>query len=292
MFQEGYENSESLMDIFGPTQRRMAFRLRVPEPESSIIYRVKGALNKLSQRAEEQLFREHFFEWLEGKRNDVPFEFRFHFWEDEPEDGVEGYDVEVVAKPVLLQKVQQGFFKTDDESVEETDIEVAVATCKQRITEVMNAFGIQPYMPPHTEAEFLEHTLTNAQRELLQDSEYGRYTIDFIDEGDEALRNGLYNASMSCYIHGIEWVIIDYFQREKDEDLVEQEKQGKELYYFRDLVNRLDETPASQKTIDRLAQMNANERRWIAHHKSGQAMESDVRRVQDPLQVLLSELSE
>ncbi|QCC50164.1 hypothetical protein DV733_02480 [Halapricum salinum] len=98
------------------------------------------------------------------------------------------------------------------------------------------------------------------------------------------------NAALNCYILCIEWLIITHLKREGRRDVIEEEKEeGGE--YYRELVRELkDDEYVSQKTFEKLDEMNSVERRWMAHHKSGELAETDVRNVRDRLEILIREL--
>jgi hypothetical protein len=77
-----------------------------------------------------------------------------------------------------------------------------------------------------------------------------------------------------------------------EEDFVEQQQKGEiGPVYFSDLVEELREaTAASQKTISKLENFNRAERRWMAHHKSGDLQRQDVENVRSTLLRLSDEL--
>jgi len=72
--------------------------------------------------------------------------------------------------------------------------------------------------------------------------------------------------------------------------VTKEEKQEDGEYYWK-LVEELEQDKyVSQKTYEKLRKMNSVERRWMAHHKSGDLAETDVRNVRDRLEILIREL--
>lgn len=50
------------------------------------------------------------------------------------------------------------------------------------------------------------------------------------------------------------------------------------------------DTPVTQHTISYLDKLNGAERRWVAHHKDGETIKTDVDSVRERLLVLIDEL--
>jgi len=136
--------------------------------------------------------------------------------------------------------------------------------------------------------------LSNERRGRLTSSEWGEEVIRYIEQGDECLENGLLHPALTSYIHAIEWAIISFLASEHDVDLIEEEKDGGFYYFTGGNPNLLDKvkeyTDISQKMDSRLQSINSAERRWIAHHKSGNTTQSEVEGVRARLFVLLDKL--
>lgn len=116
---------------------------------------------------------------------------------------------------------------------------------------------------------------------VLQSTKYGDEVIDHVVDGDELYEHGFYQPSLSSYIHAFEWAMITYLEDKNDIDIIEREKDG-ELYYFTGgEKNLLDEmkkvsAPINQKMETKIKSLNRVERRWMAHHKSGNTLPSEV----------------
>lgn len=128
----------------------------------------------------------------------------------------------------------------------------------------------------------------------LSKAEYGKEVLDHISDGDECLNQELLHPAMTSYIHAIEWTIISYLISAEGIDVIEQEKNG-QLYSFAKGRNSLldelmDNTTIDQKTISRIEGMNRAERRWAAHHKSGDVLQKEVEAVKSRLLTLLEQL--
>lgn len=139
-----------------------------------------------------------------------------------------------------------------------------------------------------------ETILTRSIREQLSQSKYGPEVIRQIKDGDQCYKNQLWHPALSMYIHGFEWAMIAYLQDEEGFDVVEKERQGTYFNLAGQSPNLLDVltdyVTLDQKTIDRIEDLNSAERRWMAHHKSGEVLRDEVESVRSRLGVLLTQL--
>lgn len=130
--------------------------------------------------------------------------------------------------------------------------------------------------------------LTESRTELLNEIRYGSEVIQHVREGDGCYRHRLWHPALSMYIHGYEWAAIAYLEAEADVDIIHRE-QEEDVYYTlagRDprLIDELTKhVEIDQKTLSRIDSMNQAERRWMAHHKSGQTLRDDVDAVRSRL---------
>jgi len=288
LLQDGYHQVNPDTNLLRPESRTMTFQLYIMQPELPWWFRLKKWFNLSSETEKIELQSDAYLERLERKRPDIPFNIEFHFRTITLQDGDEGYEVEVIARPMLLQLQYHNLLDSD----EEYDVKSAVSTTKQRITAYMRKLEAHTFREPYTESELLDTVLASEYRDLLQETKYGRTALQYIDEGDMSFKQSHLNAALSCYIHAIEWTIIDYLERTGDKDVIEQEKGNSDvLYKYSNLVDGIrHDTPASQRTVSYLEKLNGAERRWIAHHKDGNTLKTDVDNVRERLLVLIHEL--
>lgn len=282
--QEGYQKTEMDLDIWGPTSRSVAFLALLPESEPPIVWRIKERFG-LAQRNE---YRQssHMSE-LSRRVPELPYKVRFRFVPNSFEE-TEGYEVKIESTPTVLQQYYQGVLS----EARDYSRKNVVYTQKQEIRHWMGEMGLEPLRRPYTESELLEPTISETNRKLMEETEYGRTAIQFIDEADKSLQQKLYHAALNCYILGIEWTIIAFLDYTESIDIVEQEKEqdgpGK---FFWELVEDLEEQGvASQTTMEKLQKIGNTERHWMAHHKFGEIPVEDVQAVKRRLSVLTDEL--
>ncbi|MFC7325995.1 hypothetical protein ACFQMF_15655 [Halorubrum rutilum] len=125
-------------------------------------------------------------------------------------------------------------------------------------------------------------TLSPEDQQKLDEYKYGGEVIGHAQDGDICLEKGLQHLALSSYIHAIEWSSIAYLQVE-GKDIIEEEKDGNYYNFAGGRNSILDEvkerSELDQKTISQLKSMNRAERRWMAHHKSGEVLPEEVEAV-------------
>ena len=136
--------------------------------------------------------------------------------------------------------------------------------------------------------------LTQSVRVKLEDSKYGEEVIKYVQDGDKCYRNRLWLPSLTMYVHAIEWAIIAFLKDRGIVDVVEKEREGT-LYYLasgpNSLLNELKEhSEVDQKTLSYISNINRLERRWAAHHKSGDVLQNEVDSVRKRLELIVEEL--
>lgn len=288
LIQSGYQQTDVDLDIFGPAQRTMDFRrVHVPSGEPSFAGKVKSYLGFDAQADNSAPNEREFLDGLERVRDDLPFRLVFYFKTVE-EDGTEGYDVLIESTPMLLQKARQ----LDLNSEYGYNVKDVVEENKREMNRVMGRFGVDPFIGPYTDADLIEPQLSEPTIQALEQHEYGRAALQYLGEGDHCLQKNLLHASLSCYIHAIEWVILSYKVVQEETDLVEEQRAEDKHFTFHHLVAKIrNGTPASQKTISKLENMNSAERRWAAHHKTGEVERAEVENVRSTLFRLIDELT-
>lgn len=138
--------------------------------------------------------------------------------------------------------------------------------------------------------------LTQDRCETLEETAYGNEVLEHVRDGDSCYRKRLWHPAMVMYIHAYEWLVIAYLKDREGVDIIDREQKGQEVYYslagrspslIDELTNHID---LDQKTISRIESMNRAERRWMAHHKSGETLKQDVDAVRARLAKLLGTL--
>lgn len=288
LVQDGYRQVDPDVNPFSPTSRTMTFQLEIQTPDPSIWFRLRKRLGFTTNAQEQEVRADKYMDQVERKRPDIPFEIELHFRTVTLQDDEEGYEVNVVARPMLLQ-LQRHQLLSDKEKY---DVKSAVTTTKHHIMRYMRKVEARSFREPYTEVELLDTTLPSEYRDTLRGTEYGRAAIQYIDEGDMCFQRENLHAALSCYIHTIEWTIIDYLNRIDDVDVIDHEQEDTDIRYkYQNLVDKIrHDTPTSQHTMNFLDKLNGAERRWIAHHKSGDTIKSDVDNVRDRIFVLIDEL--
>lgn len=136
--------------------------------------------------------------------------------------------------------------------------------------------------------------LTDGVRRYLVETKYGDELISHLRDGDRCYRNRLWFPALTMYIHGIEWAAITFLEAEPELDIIEKEREGVNYYLAGGQHNIVDElgqhAEVDQKTVSVINSTNRIERRWIAHHKSGDTHRDDVDAVRGRLETLVDSL--
>ncbi|MCT9096972.1 DUF2321 domain-containing protein [Haloarchaeobius sp. HME9146] len=161
-----------------------------------------------------------------------------------------------------------------------------------RITQFFKGKGISFSGPPNPSPR--ERILPHPTREQLVEMKYGKEAIEHINDGDKCYKKELWRPALAMYIHAFEWVMIAYLEDREGFDVVEKERNGQKFNLAGRTPNLLavltDKVTLDQKTIERIEDMNRAERRWMAHHRSGEVLRDEVDSVRSRLGVLLSVL--
>lgn len=128
------------------------------------------------------------------------------------------------------------------------------------------------------------------KQELIEETVYGEEMVRHLEEGDKCYELGLLQPALNSYIHAIEWGLISLLREEADFDVIEREHNGELFYFAKGAKNLLDEVKnqvgLDQKTYSKLNSMNSAERRWSAHHKSGEIFREDIDSIRVRIQTL------
>jgi hypothetical protein len=288
MMEEGFYTDDTPLP-FMTIDRTMEFLKVPPASENSIWENLKESLGFGEQKdpRERLTNTDEFLDGLGRLVDDYPFRIVFRFKTFHGEE-VEGYDIFVESTPVLLQKYRQ----LNPHSDYSYNIDNIVDQNKREITRILGRLELEPTHGPYTEAESLDTRLSEETVNKLNKHQYGRTAVQYVNEGDQCLQQNLLHAALSCYIQAIEWSILHYKITEEDTDLIEAQQKGETGYLqFIHLVQKIQgDGSISQKTSSKLENMNNAERRWMAHHKSGQLERQDVENVRSTLFRLTDEL--
>lgn len=140
----------------------------------------------------------------------------------------------------------------------------------------------------------LDPLIEDSVMDSISDKKYGHEVIGHIEDGDACLKMEILQPALASYIHAIEWAAIAYLESEEGEDIIEKENDGQLYYFAKGGNNVLDElqnyVEIDQKTISKIESMNRAERRWMAHHKSGETLPDEVKAVRARLGAFLTTL--
>lgn len=136
--------------------------------------------------------------------------------------------------------------------------------------------------------------LSEGVRRYLQQTKYGDEVVSHLRDGDDCYRHSLWFPALTMYIHAIEWAAISFLEAEARTDIIEQERNGVRYYLAggqHSIVDELENhSSVDQKTISIINNINRVERRWVAHHKSGQTHRDDVDALRSRLETLVDSL--
>lgn len=285
---QGYRQYSANLRPYGPILGTIEFvnSVHMVDSKLPLITRIKSLLGGdvsdeiADANAKESLRR------LRDLRDDIVYQYVFYFIPTSYKES-EGFDVRVEATPVLLQKFRQ--INLEDDYT--YNIEDVVQETKDQVNKVVGNLGVTPYSGPYTEAESIDPLISNKEQESLQQFQYGRIVLDYINQGDRCLENGFLHAALNCYIHGIEWAIICYKEGVEDIDLIKKQREEDNYLTFSDIVDEIKTgTPVNRLTHESLANLNAAERRWIAHHRKGAIPRTNVEGARENLGRLIGEL--
>lgn len=121
---------------------------------------------------------------------------------------------------------------------------------------------------------------STSQQQYLEQLVYGSEVFNHIQEGDRCYKYNLWHSALTSYIHGFEWAAIAYLEHEQDIDIIQKEQDGVYYNFAGGQKSILDEltyhAEIDQKTSSKIKSMNRAERRWMAHHKSGETLQDEV----------------
>lgn len=247
-----------------------------------------------------------YFDFVDGYTHILDFE------------GDEGYDDIVEESPEVLAKTAEEniiaarLSKFKDTSGEVQDLEGAVTFLPQPtrlqprpqdLIKSLAAIGfagseevVEPvtYGLPSGSSD-LPDLVSEDVRQKLQGLKHGSEVIKHIEDGDACVENNLWQPALGSYIHAIEWAFIAYLESEQGLDVIQKEQQGGVYYNLagghHSLLDEVtDNVSLSQKMVSSVKRSNQAERRWMAHHKSGETLGYDVMGLRSRLGTILEEL--
>jgi len=288
MMEEGFYTDDTPLPYM-TIDRTMEFIRVPPASKNSKLENIKEFLgfDENKEPRERLTNTDEFLDGLGRLVDDYPFKIAFRFKTFQGEE-TEGYDIFVESTPVLLQKYRQ----LNPHSDYSYNIDNVVDQNKRELKRILGRLELEPTHGPYTEAESLDTRLSEDTVNQLNEHQYGRTAVQYVNEGDQCLQQNLLHAALSCYIQSIEWSILHYKITEEDTDLIESQQKGETGYLqFIHLVQKIQgDGSISQKTSSKLENINNAERRWMAHHKSGKLERQDVENVRSTLFRLTDEL--
>jgi hypothetical protein len=164
-----------------------------------------------------------------------------------------------------------------------------------RVTQFLHSKGVT-FGSSDSSPSPRETILTYQIREHLGETKYGNEVIGKIEDGDDCYKTELWHPALSMYVHAFEWGIITYLEDAEGVDIIEQERDGTRYNLAGRSPSLLDvltdKVTLDQKMIERIEDLNRAERRWMAHHRSGQVLRDEAESVRSRLGVLLGTLFE
>lgn len=126
--------------------------------------------------------------------------------------------------------------------------------------------------------------------ENLKRYECGNEILVHLNDGIKCMEYRLFNPAINSFLHAIEWALIVKL-KDVGRDVVKEERERRKKYYLKDLCDSAHKMGIiSDKMYDRLLKFNESERRWTAHHKTGETTEDDAIYVMNLLQKLIEKL--
>lgn len=145
-----------------------------------------------------------------------------------------------------------------------------------------------------TDSPILDDIIDSEIRAKLNSIHYGDEVIQHIEDGNKCFENELFQPALSSYIHAIEWTMIAYLEDQEGIDIIQKESNGTYYQFAGGKHNLLDKVTDNvdldQKTVSKIESMNQAERRWAAHHKSGNTLPIEIRAIRARLKKLSTEL--
>lgn len=250
-----------------------------------------------------------YFDFVDGYTHILDFE------------GDDGYDHIVEESPEVLAQTAEGdiiaarLSKFKDASGEVRELEGAVTFLPQPtrlqprpqdLIRSLAAVGFerkkessvdpQPSGLPSGSSDLPELVSDDIEKELRK-SKHGDEVIKQIEDGDACIENELWQPALGSYIHAVEWAFIAYLEANHGLDVIQKEQQGGVYYNLAGghhslLDEVMNHVNLDQKVVSSIRSMNQAQRRWIAHHKSGETLGHDVMSLRSRLKTILKELFE
>lgn len=229
-------------------------------------------------------------------------------WKDNHEDLIDQSGCQHCGKPIhrtcpnCREQTVFAFRETHEDGTHDWSFDDYCRSCEEafpwgpgKVTQFLHSKGVT-LGSSSSKPSPRETILTYSVRQQLQNAKYGKEVIDKIEDGDKCYENQLWHPALSMYVHAFEWAIITYLEDAEDVDIIEKERDSTRFNLAGRSPNLLDvltdKVTLDQKMIERIEDMNRAERRWMAHHRSGQVLRDEVESVRSRLGVLLGTLFE
>lgn len=130
------------------------------------------------------------------------------------------------------------------------------------------------------------------QFNYLNKFEYGEEILKHLLDCAKCMEHGILHPALSSFVHAIEWALITGL-KVKGKDIIKEEVEKKKRYY--NLLDLIEESHRqgiiSDKMYDRLKNFNQTQRRWAAHHKTGDMIGKDIKDVTELFEELMKEIN-
>ncbi|OYT60804.1 hypothetical protein B6U81_04350, partial [Thermoplasmatales archaeon ex4484_30] len=105
----------------------------------------------------------------------------------------------------------------------------------------------------------------------------------------KCIEHGILHPALSSFVHAIEWTLVTGLKI-KGKDIIKEERK-KKRYHLSNLIEESHRQGIiSDKMYDRLKNFNQTQRRWAAHHKTGDVIEKDMKDVTELFKELVNEI--
>lgn len=129
-----------------------------------------------------------------------------------------------------------------------------------------------------------------SQFESLKNYEYGDKILGYIKDEIKCQKYSLLDPAINSFLHAIEWSLIVKLNA-GGIDIIQQERKEEKAYYLKELTDIVHKKGwISDKMRDRLLEFNKRERRWTAHHKTGDTIMEDLTYLRRLFEKLIEEL--
>jgi len=135
-----------------------------------------------------------------------------------------------------------------------------------------------------------EMDINLSQFKYLDKFEYGSEILKHLLDCAKCMEYGILHPALNSFVHAIEWTLITGLKA-KGKDIIKEEIEKNRRYHLSELVEESHRLGMiSDKMYDRLKNFNQIQRRWSAHHKTGELIEKDIRDTTELFMGLIKEI--